>query len=74
MGHRGGAEGSSDRGGGKDQRPEQLRTQVELTGGRSPTESVGRNDEAQSEERSPEAIAGQRRPRQSRRDEGTRRS
>ncbi len=38
--------------------PERLRTQVELKGGRSPTEPVGRSDEAQPEERSPEAMAG----------------
>ncbi len=31
-----------------------------LTGGRSPTEPVGRSDEAQSEERSPKAMAGRR--------------
>ncbi len=40
--------------------PERLSTQVELKGGRSPTEPVGRNDEAQLEERSPEAMAGRR--------------
>ncbi len=40
--------------------PERLRTQVELKGGRSPTEPVGRSDEAQPEERSPEVMAGRR--------------
>ncbi len=40
--------------------PEWLRTQVELKGGRSPTEPVGRSDEVQPEERSPEAMAGRR--------------
>ncbi len=40
--------------------PERLRTQVELKGGRSPTEPVGWSDKAQPEERSPEAMAGQR--------------
>ncbi len=38
--------------------PERLRTQVELKGGKSPTEPVGQSDEAQPEERSPEAMAG----------------
>ncbi len=33
---------------------------MELKGGRSPTEPVGRSDEAQPEERSPEAMAGRR--------------
>ncbi len=40
--------------------PERPRTQAELKGGRSPTELVGQNDEAQPEERSPEAMAGRR--------------
>ncbi len=40
--------------------PERLRTQVELMGGRSPTEPVGWSDEVQPEERSPEAMAGRR--------------
>ncbi len=40
--------------------PERLRTKVELAGGRSPTEPVGWSDEAQPEERSPEAMAGRR--------------
>ncbi len=39
-------------------KPERLRTQVELMGGRSPTEPSGWSDEAQPEERSPEAMAG----------------
>ncbi len=33
---------------------------MELKGGRSPTEPVGRSNEAQPEERSPEAMAGRR--------------
>ncbi len=39
--------------------PVRLRTQVELKGGRSPTEPVGWSDKTQPEERSPEAMAGQ---------------
>ncbi len=61
-GDKGGAQCSSERGwGGRSAaETERLRTQVELTGGRSPTELVGQSDNAQPEERSPEAMAGQR--------------
>ncbi len=51
-GGHGGADGSGDRGEGGSPEirggAERLRTQVELTGGRSPTEPVGRSNEAQS--------------------------
>ncbi len=52
----GGAESSGDRGG--DPEIHGRVTKEELAGGRSPTEPVGRSDEAQPEERSPEAMVG----------------
>ncbi len=58
----GDAEDPGGQGGAKIQRsaaePERLRTKVELAGGRTPKELVGRSDKVQPEERSPEAMAG----------------